>query len=433
VIDRPRLDRRAFLTVTLSTAAATALGRTPYGGALRLAVPWAVDSLDPHAADDPMAALFGSVVADPLYATDERGRAYPTLASVLPETTPRGAKVTLRPNLNTAAGRALDSRDVVFSLDRARRAGALAVLARFEPPRRDPLDALAIVVPNADPGELAVALASPLTAILPRGFSPLRPDATGAFRAVPSPKSLLLERNPKAARGPAFLERVVVEAAPSLADALRAFEAGDADVGWLGSGLHRRRGGALPLEGGRFGWVVLLTGRDAGAWGAPGVAERLIDGIAPEQLAHLGLRRPRSKRGAPLRWGGGTADFVVRQDAPHLVQIARALTALLDQPGHTLRLFARPRAEVRALKQSGRFTLLLDFVRAAEPASLVLLQAADRSLVARPPPGLGSDLRQLGRLAPLGVLGELHVVGARAPAFVGVESWNLGSVWKAPS
>jgi peptide/nickel transport system substrate-binding protein len=426
-----RFCRRTLLAGVFGSAAAHALGRTPYGGTLRLALPWPVDAIDPHAADDPAAALFGTAVSDSLYALDAQGRPYPALAAALPESTPRGVKIALRPNLNTAAGRPLDSRDVVFSLERARGAGALAVLGGFAPARRDPADALAILVPAADKEQLAVALASPLTAIVARGFSPQRPDATGAFRALPSRRSLVLERNLKAARGPGFLDRVVVDAAPSLAEALRVFEAGDADVGWLGAGLHRQRAGAAALDAGRFGWVVLLTGRDAGAWGAPGVAQQLLDGVAPQQLAHLGLRGVRGGRGGAQRWGGGRADLLVREDAPHLVQIANALAALLQQAGNSISPAPRPFVEVAAAKRSGRFRLLLDFVRAADPAPLVLLQAADRSLVARPPKLLNDDLRQLSRLAPIGVVGELNISGARASGFVGLETWGLGSVWKS--
>ena len=80
-------------------------------------LPWPVGAgLDPHALDDAAAAILGRAVFDCLYARDGAGRPYAALASALPDRSARGTRIRLRPGLRTAAGKALDNRDVVWSL-----------------------------------------------------------------------------------------------------------------------------------------------------------------------------------------------------------------------------------------------------------------------------------------------------------------------------
>lgn len=416
-----------------AAAGAHALGRVPYGGTLRMKVPWPIGAFDPHALDDAAAALFGAAIADALYALDARGRPYPTLARGMPVATARGTRVTLRPGLVTARGRRLDARDVVWSLERSARRAGLALLAPFERPRRDRSDELSIVVPRADPAALASALASPVTALLPRGFSRLRPDGTGAFRAEPSLGQLRLERNPNAARGAAFLDRIDVTQAADLADALRAFESGDSDVGWLGNGLHQPRPGAVSFSAGLFGWAVLHTGRDAGDWSAPGVAQRLLDAIAPARLSYLGLGglpEPSGDSG----WGGAPCNLLVRSGSPHLLEIGQALAALFSRPSHEVRLHAEPAASFAARRRDGRYALMLDFVRTLGPPGpdtlLALLTAADPALARRPPRLGARSAREIARTLPLGVVGELSIFGAHVPGVHGLSTWQLGGVWR---
>jgi peptide/nickel transport system substrate-binding protein len=427
------LSRRAFLAVTGAATAAAALGRTPYGGKLALSVPWPTGSIDPHALDDAAAALFGPAIADPLYAIDSRGQPYPTLASSLPEATQQGARVRLRALLNTARGKAIDARDLLWSLARSRQRGGAAVLSAFTPPVADGREPLAVLFPGADPAALARALSSPLTAVLPKGFSPARPDATGAFLAEPGPRQLILKRNLKAARGAAFLDSVEVTAASDLAAALRAFEAGDADVGWLGAGLHRPRPGAVSFDAGRLGWVVLRTGGEAGSWGAAGVAQRLLDGLPPSRVAHLGLHGV-AGTAAAATWGGSSCELLVTDDSPHLLEIAKTLGAHLSAPGHEVTAAVRTAAELRRVRSSGRFSLLLDLVRPVGPTEadtvLAVLAAADPNLAQHPPKLPGSDPRRLTQTLTLGIVGELRIEGAREPTLVGIEGWNLGEVWR---
>src|SRR4051812_4435232 len=119
-----RLSRRGFLTATSVSCAVSAMGRTPYGGRLRLAVPWPIASLDPASLSDGFAALFASAVFEPLYGLDAGGNPYPALADSLPTKLGDGCRITLRTGLKTAAGRALGAADILATLARARSRGA---------------------------------------------------------------------------------------------------------------------------------------------------------------------------------------------------------------------------------------------------------------------------------------------------------------------
>jgi peptide/nickel transport system substrate-binding protein len=433
-----RLGRRAFLASTLAAASSEALGRTPVGGKLRLALPFDVAELDPHSLFAPLSALFGPAVADPLYAIDGSGKPYPTLAASLPEPSADGtkARVVLRPGLVTAAGKRLDAKDVVFSLDRAKKAGGAAMLAELEKPMLDAKDPLALVLPTRDPSKLAAALASPVTAIVPRGFSPISPDGTGAFRATLGRDELVLERNVNAARGGAFLERIEVRKAQGLADALRAFESDRADVGWLGSGLHRPRAGSVAFEAPDPGWVVLRTGTDARAWGAPGIAEQLLAQTPLDRLRPLGVSPPARRFTKGASWGGGAADLLVADESPALGEIADALAALLSQTAHPVRARRVPGADLAARRSDKRYALLLDFVRSVGPSGvateLALRAAVDPGLAVRPPQLASYEPAEIARGLPLGVVGALRVAGARLADCRALETWQLGGVFRTP-
>lgn len=430
-----RFGRRAFVGLSLASSAAGALGRTPVGGNLRLCLPFRIGELDPHSLRDPLSALFAPAVADPLYALDGSGKPYPALATALPEPSSDGARlrIGLRAGLVTSSGKRLDAKDVVFSLERARKSGGVSVLGELSKPALDPKDPLSFFFSGSDGLRVATALASPLCAIVPRGFSALAPDGTGAFRATLGRGELVLSRNPNAARGSAFLERIEVRAARDLADALRAFESDLADLGWLGSGLHRPRAGALSFEGPEIGWVVLRTGRDAGAWGAPGVAEQLLDRVPAERLRPLGIVPPTRARATGAAWGGGAAELVVADDSPQLAEIAEALAPLLGGATHPVRARRIPRAELEARRSE--FALLLDFVRNVGPPGratlLGLLAAENAELLARPPEVTSYAPVDIARRYSFGVVGALRVAGARLARYRGLESWQLGAVFRS--
>src|SRR5262249_10170621 len=159
------------------------------------------------------------------------------------------------------------------------------------------------------------------------------PDATGPFRADIQGGVLSLTRNANAARGPAFLDGIDVFRAEDLKSSLRAFEAERDDIGWLGVGLHAGRRGAGRVDLGRVAYVVLTTTETCGSFGMPGVAQRLVGGFPPERLAHLGLGPLPAAQGE-AGWGGAPVDLLVDEASPYLVEVARAVSAILSRPGH---------------------------------------------------------------------------------------------------
>lgn len=443
------VDRRRFLSLAAAGALglaldreARAMGRTPLGGRLSLHVPWPTGSIDPHDLRDPLAALFASAAFDPLCGLDAAGAPYPALAATLPTREAGQTVVRLREGLRTARLTGLDARDVVFSIERARARGASAILADLPRPVPHKGDPLAVVFGNADPLRLARALASPLTAIVPRRFTPASPDGTGAFRADVSSAGLILSRNLAAARGPSFLDAIDVLPAEDLKRSLRAFEAERDDLGWLGLGLHDARKGAVRFDLGRAAWVVLVTGPDAGA--LPGQAQRLVDAIPPERLAHLGLGPLPAASGDPA-WSGPPAELLVDESSPHLVEVARAVAPVLSAAGHEITLTPVPRDAVRR-RLKGKPALAIDLVRPLGPSSLHALialgtaedPARGRDLARSPPRvGPGASARSLTGLLRVGVLGDVRVAGGQMPDLALMRSphgdgWDLGASFKRP-
>jgi len=421
----PGLTRRALLGGAISAAALAAadpvlaLGRVPVGGTLRMRVAWSTRRLDPHDLFDPLAALFGSAIADPVYQLDYQGKPYPTLADGMPQIEDGQTIVRLRPSLRTARGKALSGRDLAWSVSRARQRGAAGLLAPLPRwTRSDKSDPLVARFGTIDPVKLAVLLASPLVSLLPAGFTPTSPDGTGAFLGRCTGASLELTRNRNAARGPAFLERVLIRSAPDLAASLRAFESGQDDLGWLGLGLHRNRARARKFDYGRVGWVVLATGRQAGRYALPGVAQQLANAVPVERL-HLGLS-PRRPLGAGTPWRGDPAALLYDSSSGHLKTIAEAVAVRLSEPGHEVTPTPVSRGRLRQARTTNDFVLALDVVRhpAAGPTgALIALSTADRKALGKdvalhPPRGnYGRPGHQLTTTLRLGVLGGLAVRG----------------------
>ncbi len=422
------LGRRSLLSCIAAAAwlgpcgaaPAAARGRTAIGGRVTLHVPWPLGAIDPHRIDDGGAALLGEALFDTLYARDAAGAFIPVLAEAEPEDAGGLIKVTLRSGLKTARGHALDARDVVFSIARARAAGARAWLAEVPTPRVEGKTTLFFLA--KDPAKIVRALASPLVAIVPANFTTTWPDGTGPFRAERRADGLLLQRNPLAARGPAFLDEVFVRPSGDLAESLRAFETGADDVGWLGMGLHEPRPGAKPFDAGHVGWALLFTGRDVAGWDAPGVAQRMCDELPPQRLSYLALGAPWPTE-TPQGWGGPPCTIIVRDDCPWLVELARSVAAILSRPAHEV--VAKPvgAQELAQRRASRNFPLAIDLARPLERGTLgalVALATADNPGAAedtvKHPPRLGDvPVRTLTRSMRAGVIGEARVQGGRAP------------------
>lgn len=422
-----RVSRRALLGGIAGAGLASVLcaregharPRLPSGGRLGLRVPWPLGTIDPHRLDDPLAAIFGEGLFDTLYARDEAGQFVPALAETDPE--PDGARllVKLRTGIKTGKNRPIGTRDAVLSLARARGAGARGWLADIPVPRDD---GRALSFATKDAARLVRALASPLTAIVPTGYSPEAPDGTGGLRFTTRSDGFALVRNANAARGPAFLEEVTVRHAPSLSASLLAFESGTDDIGWFERGLHEKRAGSILFDFGAVAWAVLFTGRDAAEWDVPGVAQRICDGIPYFRLAdlHLGPAwTPDNQQG----WGGPPTTLLVREDSPWMVATATAIAATITRPGHEVTAKPVPATELTSRRASRLFGLALDVVRPAASGglgALVALATADDPArgaeVGLHPPKLGDvPARTLTRTLRCGVVGDVRVKGGRMP------------------
>lgn len=425
----PRVSRRTWLKLSLAGAATVAFssgrgfaharGRAQPGGRISLHVPWPLGSIDPHRLDDMAAAIFGEAIFDTLFSVSEQGP-IPSLAERAVVTEGAVSRLTLREGVRTGAGKALDARDVLFSLDRARRMGARAWLTDIPVPKLDKNGDLLFA--TKDGARLERALSSQLCAIVPRGFSPDGPDGTGPFRMTRRADMWSLRRNLHAARGPSLLDEVLLGEAPDLVTSLRAFESGKDDIGWLGLGLHEPRPQARSFDLGPVGWVILRTGKEAATWDEPGVAQRACDGLPAARLASLSLGSP-WKQEAPLSWGGAPTQVLVRDDSPWLMEVARAIAATLSAPGHELTVKPTGQSDLRNLRGSRAFAFMVDVARPLLPGthgSFASLATADDPVTALRTVGRSigkGDLsaRVLTRTLRLGVIGEVRISGGIMP------------------
>ncbi len=429
---RQLLAGSAAALACLATRTAAARGRAPYGTALTLHVPWPSGSLDPHRIDDAMAAFFGEALFDTLYAPDESGVLVPVLAAADPQPDGAGVRVALRPGLRFASGTALDARAVAESIARARAHDAAAWLVDVPTPR---VTADGLVFATRDARALVRGLASPLVAVVAPRFAPERPEGSGPFRAEAAAGALRLVRNGMAATGPAFLDGIDARRAPDLVTPLRAFESGADDVGWLGSFLHEPRPGARSFDAGAVAWAILRTGRLAGALDAPGTAQALADGVPHAALAALVVGPPWEQSAA--RWTGPPSDLLVADDAPWLVEAARALAVGLSAPGREIAPRPIPAVELASRRASRAYTLMLDVARPAGPdalgALLGLATADDASAalsLARHPPRGETPPRRATRTMRIGVVGEIRLQGGRgADVVLPPSRWGRGIDW----
>jgi peptide/nickel transport system substrate-binding protein len=411
---------------------ASGRGRAAYGSGLVVHVPWPVGSLDPHRVDDAMAAFFGEALFDTLYGRDETGAIVASLAAGDPEPEGAGLRVALRQGVRFASGAAFDASAAVASIGRARARDAAAWLAEVPSPRASG-DGLTFATRDAH--MLVRSLASPLVAIVPPRFSPERPDGTGPFRAEPLSGTLRLVRNGLAANGPALLDSIEARRAPDLVTPLRAFESGADDLGWLGSFLHEPRPGARSFDAGAVAWVILRTGRQAGALDEPGFAQALADGVPHAALASFVVGP--TWEPSTTQWAGPPGELLVRDDAPWLVEVARALAVAMSTPSHEIAARPIPSAELGQRRSSRSFALMLDVARPAGPGALGTVlglatadDAASASALARHPPRGEVPPRRATRSMRIGVVGEIRLEGGRAADVVVPPSlWGRGIDW----
>ena len=223
--------------------------------------------------------------------------------------------------------------------------------------------------------------------------------------------------------------------ATDLVTSLRAFESGTDDMGWLGSFLHEPRQGARSFDAGLLAWAILRTGREAGSLDSPGTAQALADGVPHAALAALVVGPPWEQ--SPATWTGAPADLLVREDAPWLVEVGRALAVALSSTGHEVRCVPVAPADLATRRSSRAFTLMLDLTRPAGPGSLgtlLGLATADdpgaAAALARHPPRGDVIPRSATRAMRLGVVAEARLQGGRVPDLVLPASpWGRGIDW----
>ena len=416
----------------LSPSPARGSDRTPYGGRISLHVPWSLGRFDPHLIDDAATACFGSALFESLYARDETGTLRPSLAESYPESDGTGLRVTLRRGVRFASGRALNAQSAAASIERARAHDAGAWLVDVP---RAKIDGDALVFPMRDVHQLLRGLGSPLVAIVPSGFVPERPDGTGPFRVEPATDGVRLARNALAASGPSFLDAIEIRHAPDLTTSLRAFESGADDIGWLGSFLHEPRTGARTFDAGGVAWAILRMGREAGPLDVPGMAQTLADGVPYTALAPLMVGPAWGFR--PAQWAGPPAELLVRDDAPWLIEVARALAVSASTPSHEVVPNPRPLGEIARRRLARTFALMLDVACPVGPGdvgTLLGLATADDAAsaidLARHPPRGNLAARTLTRTMRIGLVGEIRLQGGRAPDIVLPPSpWGRGVDW----
>lgn len=413
------------------SAPAAALGRLPYGGVIESSLPWDLGSVDPHDLNDPVAAFLAPLLFEPLYALDEGGTPYPTLAAALPTRDGDVTTFNLRP-LRWANGKVVTAKQVAWSLERARQRGAKALLAgagEFQAQG----DAT-VSVSGITPERLGRALASPLTAVLSPKAVAADTLGLGPFRGQLTGERAVLVRNPFAARGQPFLERISLRRAPGLSDALRDFEAHQNNLGWFGRGLHEPRPESRLIDTGHAGWVVLHAGQQSGRWARPGAVASLVSTIAQPSLERFGLLPTRSAA-APEPYSGGPCTLVVRSDAPYLVELATSLAAILG--GGAITVAAVPQRELAQLKRTRQFGFLIDQVRTlgstAEEHQLSLLTEAGLPFKPpRLPPGTTTvDVpAMVCASSSLAVVGALHLIWATLPDLQ-LSDGSLANAWQS--
>jgi hypothetical protein len=271
-------------------------------------------------------------------------------------------------------------------------------------------------------------------------FTPEHPDGTGPFRATRIQDGLLLDSNPRAASGPAFLEQVVIHEAPDLAASLSAFESGMDDIGWLGSGLHEPRPGAKSFEAGSCAWAILRTGSLAGTWDGSGVAQSVCDAIPPSRLSYLALG-PAWPTTTEDGWGGPPCELLVRDDSPWLRELANAVASSISRPSHEVTAKPVGSAEFASRRSMRNFGLAVDVARPLAPTTLgalIGLATANAPLVGadlmRHPPRTEASPRALCRTMRVGLIGDIRIFGGRAPDLgmaIGPGRLDLGSMTRA--
>jgi peptide/nickel transport system substrate-binding protein len=434
----PRFGRREFLGRSAAgvgaAAGATLFTASPAGAAtriVRMRWPWPVGRPDPHASNDLVAALLGQVLFPPLYARAIDGMLEPKLAIGAPKEAKNGLRVDLAPFLRPS--------DVVASISNARVGAARLALREVPVPRVD--GAHGVVFPGlADADALMRRLSTPLAGIA--RYEPRRTLPTGAWdlaHAVREGKgdgasfTLSITRRPTApsvglsqtahANRP---QRFEIEGPVEIGRSLRAFERYETDVAWLTDGLFAPRPGSRPMDLGPLAYLALRAGAEVPELRRPGAILSLIDALAPDRMAHLGLLR-RGHAASPEPGTPAVDPAAVAPNVPILVRASMPIAvAAADILAQELGGIARALDDATFDREvlDGRFPLALDVVRAvddtADGAALALATFERASSVL---PGVGA--RAVAQASAAAIGWEIAAIGAQA-AHVWIPRASIG-------
>ena len=412
------VDRRAFLASLAAVATvAGSSGGAPKG--VRMRWPWPVRIPDPHSANDLVSALLGVALFPPLYVRAIDGMLEPRLAVGAPKEVGKGAQKGLRVDLAPT----VRPSDVVASIANARTGGARLALRELPVPRIDGAHGV-VFVGLADVDALMRRLATPLAGIArfePRRVLPSAPyDLSLETRKSGDFRLTVTRRPSSAAVGMAVsptarIARFELDGAVDLGRSLRAFERLETDIAWLTDGLFAPRPGARAIDLGALAFLAMRAGSEAPELTRPGVVLSIVDAIAGDRIAHLGLIRrgvTTTAEDAPVHDPATLAPNVpilVRSSMPIAVAAAEVLARDLGGIARALddATFERALAD-------GRYPLLIDVVRPIDDSAdgaAIALATFDHATSAPTTPTTARAVAQAGSAA----LGwEVALIGAEA-------------------
>ncbi len=176
---KPAIACAAFALLAASDRS-VAETRPPYGGDIVASLLSEPVSLDPVRARSHAEVSLVDLVCDTLYEVDASGAAVPRLAAGPPALSDKGllVRIPLRQGVVFHGGKAMTATDVARSLERARTSKSAGwVLA---PVKRVVVDGDDVVLKlKRKAPEIASLLASPVTAVTPRGAAPKRDRLVG--------------------------------------------------------------------------------------------------------------------------------------------------------------------------------------------------------------------------------------------------------------
>jgi len=391
-------------------------GRATYGGAMQVAAPQALVSLDPLSpslGDQEAAAL----VFEAPFRLDAAGQPRALLATALDPPppgqglAPAHARLRLRGDLKFQDGRPLRAADVAASLARGLRDPGGWMLGPIRSVRAAGDDQVEIELARPAP-DLALLLASPAALVTPGGSPPgARPIGSGPFavESLKAGESARLVANPACAAGRPYLDLLVIRSFASRVEESQSYEAGALQVGRQLTGNARRA--TLDGPATQVGWLAI--GRELGDEAAVALRAGLQLGVDRERL-----RRLVRERSAPVASAPRGADLAAaRAHIERALPGARRLQVIVD----------RSRFDDKAV--AGR--LLVELSRLGVELGIEVLDPVDYQqrlaqgryalalgLSAPPLPGEG-----FGELAALAVVdpAAARAALAKAPSAAGVD------------